>query len=318
MILIRRLLALLICFAALSRADVNPQELIQQGKADEARRALGAQIQQNPKNAQAYHLFCRLYYQLERWDKALKMAEKAVALEPGNSVYHQWLGRAAGRKAENSNPFTAFMLARRVRAEFEQAVALDGSNLSARTDLAEYYMEAPGFLGGDKNKSRQQADVVARHDPALASYIRAQVEESQGNAHAEEEYKNAIKESDNGARYWIELAYYYRRAGRMQEMEEAITHSLTASHRTNLPEYDGAYLLLHTERNLSTAVRMLRHYLAGNSLSEDGPAFHAHFMLGELMEKQGDRKGAAAEFRAALALASDYRAAQDALARVSR
>jgi tetratricopeptide (TPR) repeat protein len=316
--LIRRVLLFLVCLAAISRADVNPQQLIQQGRADEARRALGAQIQQNPKDAEAYHLLCRLYYQLEQWDKALKMAEKAVSLEPGNSVYHQWLGRAAGRKAENSNPFTAFMLARRVHAEFERAVALDGNNLSARTDLAEYYMEAPGFLGGDKNKSRRQADIVGRHDPALASYIRAQVEESQGNARAEEEYKKAIQESGNGAHYWIELAYYYRRAGRLQEMEEAITHSLTASRKTNLPEYDAAYLLLRTERSLSIAAKILRRYLASESLSEDGPAFHAHFMLGELMEKQGDRKGAAAEFRAALALASDYRAAQDALARVSR
>lgn len=315
---LRRFLMFFLCFGALSRADVNPQELITQGKADEARRALGVEIQQNPNNAQAYHLLCRLYYQLEQWDTALKMAEKSVALDPKNSAYHQWLGRAAGRKAENSNPFTAYGLARRVRAEFERAVALDGNNLSARADLAEYYMEAPGFLGGDKNKSRQQADAVARHDPALASYMRAQLEEKQGNGQAEAAYKKAIAESGNQSRYWTELAYYYRRAGRTQDMEGAINQSLTASHQTSLPEYDGAYLLLRTERNLNAAAQMLRRYLAGDSLSEDGPAFHAHFMLGELLEKQGDRKGAAAEFRAALALASDYRAAQDALARVSR
>jgi len=315
---LRRFLVFVVCFGALSLADVTPQELIQQGKADEARRALGAEIQQNPNNAQAYHLLCRLYYQLEQWDTALKMAEKSVALDPQNSAYHQWLGRAAGRKAENANPFAAFGLARRVRAEFERAVALDGNNLSARSDLAEYYMEAPGFLGGDKDKSRQQADAVARHDPALASYIRAQVEEKQGNGHAEVEYKKAITQSGNLSRYWTELAYYYRRAGRTQEMEAAINQSLTGAHQTNLPEYDGAYLLLRTERNLNAAAQMLRRYVASENLSEDGPAFNAHFMLGELLEKQGDRKGAASEFRAALALASDYHAAQDALARVSR
>jgi tetratricopeptide (TPR) repeat protein len=288
------------------------------GKADEARRALDTDVQRNPNNAQAYHLLSRLYYQLEQWDNALKMAEKAVALEPQNSAFHQWLGRAAGRKAENSNPFTAFGLARRVRAEFEKAVALDGNNVSARADLAEYYMEAPGFLGGDRNKARQQADAVSRHDPALASYIRAHVEEKQGSARAEQEYKKAVTESGNQSRYWTELAYYYRRASRPQDMEAAINESLTASHSTALPEYDGAFLLLRTGRNLSGAVQMLRRYLASEHLSEDGPAFHAHYMLGELMEKQGDRNGAAAEYRAALALAADYRAARDALARISR
>ena len=41
-------------------------------------------------------------------------------------------------------------------------------------------------------------------------------------------------------------------------------------------------------------------------------------MLGQLLEQQGDRQGAAREYRAALALASQFRRAQDALTRVSR
>jgi len=309
---------LVVSVGAMGLADANPQDLLRLGKADEARKALDSDLQHNPNNAQTYHLLCRLSYQLEQWDTALKMAEKAVALEPQNSVYHQWLGRAAGRKAENSNPFTAFGLARRVRVEFEKAVALDGANVSARADLAEYYTEAPGFLGGDKNKARQQAEAVSRTDPALAAYIRAHVEEKQSGGRAEEEYKKAIAESGNQSRYWTELAYYYRRAGRPQDMEAAIRQSLAAAHSTSLPEYEGAVLLLRTDRNWSGAIQLLRRYLAGDSLSEDGPAFNAHFMLGALMEKQGDRQGAAAEYRAALALASDYRAARDALARVSR
>jgi tetratricopeptide (TPR) repeat protein len=310
----------LILFLALGAfaADVNPQDLLRAGKADEARRALDSDLQRNPNNAQTYHLLCRLYYQLQQWDSALKMAEKSVALEPQNSIYHQWLGRAAGRKAENSNPFTAFGLARRVRSEFEKAVALDGANVSARSDLAEYYMEAPYFLGGDKNKALQQAEAVSHTDPAVAAYIRAHVEEKQGGSNAELEYKKAISESGNQSRYWIELAHYYRRAGRPQDMEAAIRQSLTAAHSTSLPDYDGAFLLMRSERNWNGAIPMLRRYLSSDNLSEDGPAFNAHFMLGTLLEKQGDRKGAAEEYRAALALASDYRAARDALARVSR
>ena len=101
-----------------------------------------------------------------------------MKLDPQNSSYHLWLGRAMGRKAEEANPFTAFRLARKVKTEFERAVALDGNNLSARSDLSEYYLEAPGFLGGDKNKAKQQADYVAGHDRALASYIYARVRKS--------------------------------------------------------------------------------------------------------------------------------------------
>lgn len=313
-----RFLLPVLCLAALAGAQTTPEDLLRTGHAAEARRLLNQQVQQDANNAQAYHLLCRLNYQLELWDASVKMAEKSVALSPQNSSYHEWLGRAAGRKAENSNPFTAFNLARRVHVEFERAVSLDGNNFSARADLAEYYLEAPGFLGGDKNKARQQADAVASKNPGLADYIRARVDEKQGNSLVEQQYRKAITDSGNDSRYWTELAYFYRRAGRMQDMETAITQSLRATHQSNLPDYDGAYLLLRTGRNLPGAVQMLRNYLAGGHVSEDGPAFHAHLMLGTLLEKQGNKKGAADEYRAALALAPEYRAARDALARISR
>lgn len=318
MIPVRRLLLASLCLIALALPQVTPEELLRTGHAGEARRMLNQEVQQDSNNAQAYHLLCRLDYQLELWDSALKMAEKSVSLSPQNSAYHEWLGRAAGRKAENSNPFTAFNLARRVHAEFERAVALDGSNLSARADLAEYYLEAPGFLGGDKSKARQQADAVAAKDRGLADYIRARVDEKQGNNQTEQEYRKAISDSGNDSRYWTELAYFYRRAGRMQDMEAAISQSLRASRQSNLPDYDGAYLLLRTGRDVPGAIQMLRSYLSGAHLSEEGPAFHAHLMLGTLLEKQGNPKGAADEYRAALALAPEYRPARDALARISR
>lgn len=296
----------------------NSEDLLRTGQADEALRALTTEVQSNPRNAAAYNQLARLYYQLEHWDTALKMAEKSVALEPHNSAFHQWLGRAAGRKAEASNPFTAFALARKVHAEFERAVALDGSNVSARSDLAEYYIEAPSFLGGDKNKARLQADAVAAHDQALASYMRARVEERQGTGRAEQQYQRAITDSGGSARYWVELAYYYRRAGRLQDMENAINRSLTAALHEGMPQYDGAFILLRTGRNFPQAVRMLRDYLSGENVSEDGPAFQARYLLGQLMEKQGDRHTAADEYRASLALASQFRPSRDALARVSR
>src|SRR5215470_17756991 len=307
-----------ICLAVpLAHADVTAESLLKTGKADEALRMLSLEVQNNPNNAGAYNLLCRVYYQLEVWDTSLKMAEKSVALEPRSSLYHQWLGRAAGRKAENSNPFTAFGLARRVRSEFEKAVALDGGNISARADLAEYYTEAPGFLGGDKNKARQQAEAVAPHDPALASYIIARVEEKQGTGRAEQQYQKAINAGGDAARYWVELAHYYKRAARPQDMEAAISKSLSAPRHDSIPEYDSAFLLADAGRNYPGAIQMLRTYVTGEDPSEDGPVFHAHYLLGKLLEKQGDKHAAAEEYRSALALALTFRPAKDALARVS-
>jgi len=314
-----RLLLVLASALALAASDDGAEHLMRAGRADEALRALNVQIQENPRDAAAYNLLSRTYYQLELWDTAILMAEKSIALDPRNSIYHQWLGRAAGRKAEVSNPFTAFNLARKVRAEFERAVAFDGDNISARSDLSEYYLEAPGFLGGDKNKARQQADAIAPHDPALARYIIARVEEKKHTGRAEEEYKKAIEASTNdAARYWIELASYYRRSGRLPEMESAILQSLAATRHKAVPEFDGASMLRDAGRNFPGAIQMLRSYLAGDPVSEDAPAFQAHYLLGQIFEKQGDRRSAQEQYRAAMELASQFRPARDALARVSR
>ena len=316
---LRSLVIVPIFFVLMAQAvDAPPEQLLRDGRADEARRALNAAVNKNPDDAEAYNLLARMYFQLEMWDNSLRNAEKAANLQQNNSDYHLWLGRAAGRKAEASNPFTAWNLARKVRAEFERAVSLNGENLSARSDLAEYYLEAPGFLGGDKKKAREQGDAVKAKDPALASYIYAKLAEKQGASNAEEQYKTAIRESGNESRYWIELAHFYRRAGRLSEMDSAIAQALAATHEDSAPEYEGAYLLLRTNRNLNNGIQMLRRYLSNNSASEDAPAFRVHYLLGELLLRQGDKKGAAEQYRACLALASEFHPAQDALARLSR
>jgi tetratricopeptide (TPR) repeat protein len=314
-----RLAALFLLMAGpMAGADADPAALLKTGKADQAIHALNLAIARAPSDARSYHLLSRVYYQLELWDNSMHMAEKALALDPQNSSYHLWLGRAMGRKAEDANPFTAFGLARKVKIEFERAVALDANNLPARSDLSEYYLEAPGFLGGDKNKAKQQADYVAGHDRALASYIYARVQEKQGNTGAEAEYKKAIAASSQPARYWVELAHFYRRTGRLSEMEDAIRRAVGAAQQGEPSEFDAAALLVHSGRNFAGAAQMLRHYVSEEDPSEDGPAFRAHYLLGVVLEKQGKKKEAAAEFQTALNMASEYRPAQDALARVSR
>jgi hypothetical protein len=81
---------------------------------------------------------------------------------------------------------------------------------------------------------------------------------------------------------------------------------------------DGAGMLLRTGRDYPMAIRLLRRYVASSTTVEEAPVFKAHNLLGELLEKQGDRPAAAKEYRAALAMAHSFRQAQDGLNRVTR
>ncbi len=75
-----------------------------------------------------------------------------------------WLGRTYGRKAQAANIFRNPGLAKKYQKYFEKAVELDGDNLEARADLMQYYMQAPGSMGGSDSKVLEQAQAIRLRD----------------------------------------------------------------------------------------------------------------------------------------------------------
>ncbi len=299
-----------------ARAADGPEDLLAAGKVDEAVESLQRQIQSTP-SAQAYNLLCRAHFELGAWDTGIAACEKAVGLDPRNGMYHLWLARIYGEKADHAGFLSAAGLAKKVRTEFERSVELDPDNWEARTDLAEFYLEAPGIVGGGKDKARAQADEIARLKPAMAHWVRARLaEKNKDLAGAEREYRAAVDASQGGARAWLNLAGFYRRAQRLDEMEEALRTLETRPLDHPAALVDGASLVLRTGRNYPLGVRLVRRYLASETV-EGAPVFKARYMLGELLERQGDRAGAAEQYRAALAIAHGFRPAQEGLRRVS-
>ncbi len=296
----------------------TPQDLVRAGHADEAIRMLREQVKNTPGDAEAWNLLGRTYLTLERWDDAVKACEKAVNLEPGNSGYHLWLGRAYGLKAEHSIFFTAIRLARRTRDEFAKAVELRSDNLDAQTDLAEYFIEAPAFLGGGKDKAEAQAQKVAAVDPPTAAWIEARLAEKDGRMQdAENNYKTAIATAKAKAPCWLNLASFYQRQKRYSDMEQAVNKAVAAERSHDDIFYESAELLFKAGRNFPVAAQFVRHYLMSEDKVEMAPTFQAHYLLGSILEKMGDPHAAAVEYRAALSLAKDYEPAQDALKRIS-
>src|SRR4029077_5163167 len=101
--------------------------------------ALQAAATRDQKNVYVQLLLAKSYLELQQHDPAIGSAERAVAIDGRSSVYHEWLGRAYGEKADHANPFSAMSLAKKSRKEFEIAVELDAKNYSARQALIEFY-----------------------------------------------------------------------------------------------------------------------------------------------------------------------------------
>jgi TolA-binding protein len=77
-------------------------------------------------------------------------------------------------------------------------------------------------------------------------------------------------------------------------------------------------MLFRADRDYPLAIQLLHSYIALSNPAEEAPIFKAHYLLGELLEKQNNRPAAAEEYRAALSMAHSFRPAQDALKRVTR
>src|SRR5206468_2158813 len=100
------------------------------------------------------------------------------ATHPDDSRLLTWLGRVYGRRAETSFAVNAISWASKSRTALERAVQLDSSNWEAVDDLFEYYIQAPGFMGGGLDRAEKLTEIVARRDPAEAAYDRARIAEA--------------------------------------------------------------------------------------------------------------------------------------------
>src|SRR5712671_2243913 len=248
--------SLLLLSFSLAHAAESPQDLLAGGRVDEALQTLQQQIHSSPA-AETYNLLCRAHFELNAWDAGIPACEKAIALEPNNGLYHLWLGRIYGEKADRAGFFSAAGLAKKVRSEFERAVELSPNSWEARTDLAEFYLEAPGVVGGGKDKARAQAALIAPLNPAMAHWVRGRIfEKNKDPDNAEQEYRVAIEASHGGARAWLNLAGFYHHTNRLREMDQALhtLESSTLDHPGAL--VDGASILLRTGRDYPMAVRL--------------------------------------------------------------
>ena len=123
-----------------------------------------------PRNAEILLLLTKTHLEMQQFDAAVKSAEKAVALEPKSSAYHEWLGRAYGEKADHSSFISALSLAKKTRKEFQEAVELDERNFAARQALIEFDCAAPAMAGGGEDKAQPEIAQTAALDAAEGHY----------------------------------------------------------------------------------------------------------------------------------------------------
>jgi tetratricopeptide (TPR) repeat protein len=292
--------------------------LFEARKFDQARLSLEEAVRDDPADARAASYLGRVYLAQGSPELAVEWMEKSIALEPSSAEDHLGLGRAYGYQAIRASVLKQPALAKRVRKEFEQASSLDPDNLEARFGLIEFYLQAPGILGGSEKKAKEQAEQVRKRDALEGHRAFGRIaEHGKDFDRALHEYERAAAEFPEKSEpsYWTGALHARRKdyAKAFEVYEKLLEKNpaeMTACYQI------GRVAALSGER-LERGTECLRSYLRHEPWPEEPSLASAHSRLGLHYEKKGSRDLARREYSAALELDPLYTDARQALKKIS-
>ena len=276
------LMGLALCAAspgwALAEPDMDAARAFYQKT--QYRQALQLLEPAQPQSPAVFALRGQCYYMLEDFKKASEAFQKAVDADSGNSVFWDWLGRAYGRRAETSSFITAPSYASKARQHFEKAVELDPENLDATDDLFEYYLEAPGFLGGGKDKAAELSERIRQRAPAKYHAMQARLAEKDKRLDlAEREWRAAVEAAPTEAGRRIDLARFLALQARYAESDAAFDQARQLAPESVQLKFQRARTYVDANRNLDQARTLLEEYLNSPLTPDDPPRADAQELL---------------------------------------
>ncbi len=223
-----RYVRLTIAAVAAISAQESPDALIERGRFRQARSQLVKRHGESPANPRAAYLLARTLEAGGEYEAALRLMEGAVSADPGNADYHSLLAELCGYAAQKAGPFKGLSLARRFKKENEAALALNPKHVEALHAVTMFYWEAPGLIGGDKNKALRTAEELLRADPVHGRMTQAELALKQKNfAQAGQFYRQAVDANPKSYAARVALARFHLAPGR-ENYAEAETHARAA------------------------------------------------------------------------------------------
>jgi Flp pilus assembly protein TadD len=225
------------------------------------------------QEAAAASLTGQSYLMLGNTGKSVEFLNRAVDLEPGNALYHLWLGRAYGRKAETDFPLAAPRDASKARAQLEKALELDPNSADATDDLFEFYLQAPGFLGGGFDKAARMAEKIEQRDPAEGEFAKARLaEERKDYSSAEALLRRAVELAPKQPRRLLDLAVFLSKRGRYAESDAAFLEARKFASQAPRVLFREAATYIQANRKQEESRELLKQYISTSNISPEDPS----------------------------------------------
>lgn len=271
--------------AALAPAELEPvRELLRERKIAEAETAARNLIARHGSEAEAHALLGTVMMNKQEPEPAVKAFEKAVTLDPKSSDLHRRLGDAYGFAAQKAGMMSKLGWARKCLAAYEKAVELDPKSIAARQSLMGFYQQAPGMVGGGMDKAYAQATEIKKLDADRGRLAFAQLYA------ADKKWSEAFTEFE-------------------EVLKTEPTNYLALFQIGRIAAMSGE----RVDRGIETLKQALTLTPSAGAAGHDA----AHWRLGMLLEKKGDKAGAKAAYEASLKLNPKFPQAIEALKKLN-
>jgi Tfp pilus assembly protein PilF len=280
------------------------QKLVDDQRFDEAKAQVQRSLDAHSSDDAHLHCMGMILVSSDKSSEAIQWFEKAVKANDKSSAHHLWLGKALGDQASHTSKFKLPFLARRVKGEFDKAVALDSSSVDARYGLIQFYSQAPAMMGGSMEKAKQQARLILDLNAMRGHlYMATLLEREKDMAGAEREYHAAFNSAPDSAAAYNSLGSFFRRQKRYAEAIALYEGVLQAR-----PDAANSHLFIAWNLHLAgedfeRAEREVKLWLA--QPPKDAPKVNlsfGHSLLGDLYARHAKKDAARAEYEMALQL----------------
>lgn len=203
-----------------------------------------------------------------RLDEASKIAEQCITHNPKNSECHEALGNVLGTKAMRGGVMSAISYVGKIRDSFRKAIELDPNNFSARSSLMQFYLQAPSFVGGGKDKAKDLIVETIKVSPSAGALLQASLDLYEDN---------------------------FDRASSVALAVNTTQSEALAKHQRNVLSGIGHALI--TEKRMAQAEKIFQELC--NRFPD---SIHGYYGLGKALQEQGKIKDALPHLEKSLAI----------------
>lgn len=300
--------ALIACLAVAApvgaQCSSGTQRLVAELKYDEARATTEALLKRNESDDAAMHCMGSIYMAEGKSGGAVDWYEKAVKVNGRDALHHLYLGQVLGTEAQRANKLRQPFLAKRVKSEFERTVALDPSLIDGHDGLMQFYLLAPGFMGGSLDKAKEQAQAIGRLNALQGHYAMTTIAVHEKDyALAEHELQAAIAAAPDSLGALYSLGSLYQNEKKWGNAFDLYDRMIKERPSELLPHFWYGRTAAVSGENTERGERELKFWLA--NAPNDAPIVTqsgAHMRLGMIYEKQGMKDNARSEYQTALSI----------------